>query len=122
MTLIRTCHLFRKFSIASPSLILHNARMRITRLANVDPVLKKHPAARRPMSRWVKLAIEVAWNDITETRLTFPTADAIKGTRLTCFNIGGNSFRLITAISYPNGEIAIGELLTHAEYSRKYGK
>lgn len=53
-------------------------------------------------------------------RQTLPTADAIKGTNLTCFNIGGNSFRLLTLIYYTRQEIFVHELMTHAEYSRKY--
>jgi len=63
----------------------------------------------------------VQWNDITDARKTFPTADLIKDTNQTCFNIGGNNFRLIAIVSYSRQEILIRELLTHPEYSRKYG-
>jgi len=47
-------------------------------------------------------------------------AGAIRGTNLTCFNIGGGNFRLLTVISYDRQEIAIHELLTHAQYDKKY--
>lgn len=49
-----------------------------------------------------------------------PDADADKGTTFTCFNIGGNSFRLITVIDYALGLIVIHEVLTHSEYDKKY--
>ena len=72
------------------------------------------------MTRWVTLAESANWQSINDARKTFPTADAIRGSGLTCFNIGGNNYRLITVVSYRRQAIAIRELLTHAEYSKKY--
>ena len=86
----------------------------------IDGTLKRHSAARKPMLRWFAIAEMAIWNDISDARETFPTADAIKGTPLTCFNIGGNSYRLITIVSYQRGDVVIRELLTHAEYTKKY--
>jgi mRNA interferase HigB len=57
-----------------------------------------------------------------ELRMTLPTADAIRGTNLTCFNIGGNNYRLLAIVSYQRQEIVIHELITHAQYNRKYGR
>lgn len=68
----------------------------------------------------MELAEAAQWTSITDVRATFPTADAVKGTAFTCFNIGGNNFRLIVIVSYQRGELAIEEVLTHAEYSKKY--
>jgi len=92
----------------------------IVGLTALEATLKKHAAARRPVLRWVELTTAAEWNSIVDTRATFPTADAIKGTPFTCFNIGGNNYRLITVIDYPGKSVAIFELLTHAEYDRKY--
>ena len=94
--------------------------MLIERLASIGSFLKKHAAARRPMARWVNVARAARWQSIVEVRRAFPTADAIKRTNLTCFNIGGNSFRLLTVISYERQEVVIAELMTHSEYSKKY--
>jgi len=55
-----------------------------------------------------------------DVRKTLPTADLIKGTGLTCFNVGGNSFRLIAVVSYDRQTIVVRELLTHAQYDKKY--
>ena len=60
------------------------------------------------------------WHSIIDARRTFQTADTIKGTNLTCFNIGGNNFRLLAVISYDLQIVSIHELLTHTEYSEKY--
>lgn len=81
---------------------------------------RKHAAIRRPLAVWVELADGAEWRNIIDARATFPATDAIKGTPLTCFNVGGNSYRLIAVVSYARQEIVIREILTHAEYSKKY--
>jgi mRNA interferase HigB len=99
---------------------LHNAKVLIRGLAALEGFLKKNAAARAPMARWVAVAESADWRSIIDVRQSLPTADAIKGTKLTCFNIGGNSFRLLTLISYERQELVIHELMRHADYSRKY--
>ncbi|MGB7158395.1 MAG: type II toxin-antitoxin system HigB family toxin [Tepidisphaeraceae bacterium] len=94
--------------------------MLITGLAAIEGFLKKNASARTPTIRWVELARAATWSDIVAVRETFASADAIKGTNLTCFNIGGNKFRLLTVISYERQQIVIHELMTHAQYDRKY--
>jgi mRNA interferase HigB len=88
--------------------------------AMIDGFLKANVPARKPMERWIRIAQSGIWSDIVDMRKSIPSADAIKGTNFTCFNIGGNSYRLIVAISYRRQEMAIVELLTHAQYSKKY--
>lgn len=94
--------------------------MTILGLASLDGFLRKNATARSPMARWVEITEAATWQDITEVRDVLPTADAIKGTNLTCFNVGGNSYRLLTVISYPRQEVFIHELLTHARYNKNY--
>lgn len=81
---------------------------------------KRHPHLRGPAETWLALAENSQWRSIIDVRVIFPTADAIRGADLTCFNLGGNKFRLIARVSYQRQEIVIREVLTHAEYSRKY--
>jgi mRNA interferase HigB len=94
--------------------------MLILRLAAIEAFLKRHAAARGPMARWVEIAAVSEWHDITDVRRVLPTADAVKGTPFTCFNIGGNNYRLLVIISYSRQQILVHELLTHAEYDKKY--
>jgi mRNA interferase HigB len=94
--------------------------MLVTGLERLAKFLKDNAPARGPIARWVDLAQKAQWHSIVDARATFPTADAIKGTSYTCFNIGGNNYRLITAVSYSFQAIAIVELLTHEDYDRKY--
>ncbi|MCC6422237.1 MAG: type II toxin-antitoxin system HigB family toxin [Phycisphaerales bacterium] len=93
--------------------------MLILGLARIEKDLKRNAAARGPMRRWIEKVESAQWQSIIDVRRMFPTADAIKGTNLTCFNIGGNNYRLLTVIRYVMGEVEVRELLTHAEYSGK---
>ncbi len=94
--------------------------MLILGLAAIEPFLKRNAGARGPMARWLELTAAGEWRDLVDVRRTLPTADAIKGTGLTCFNVGGNNYRLLTVISYRRQEVLIHELLTHAEYNKHY--
>jgi mRNA interferase HigB len=94
--------------------------MLVRNLLVLEEFLKKNAAARIPMRRWVDIARVAEWRSIIDTRRSWPSADAIKGTRLTCFNIGGNNFRLMTIVLDEQREVIVVELFTHAHYSRKY--
>jgi mRNA interferase HigB len=51
----------------------------------------------------------------------FPHADAVRVAsdhEVTVFNVGGNKFRLVTAIHYSAQRVYVLRLMTHAEYSR----
>lgn len=72
------------------------------------------------MVRWIEVTAAAEWWSIVDARESFQTADAIKGTNLTCFNIGGNRCRLLTVVSYEEQAVLIREIMTHAEYTRKY--
>jgi mRNA interferase HigB len=94
--------------------------MLIVGLESIGSVMGKFPAARKAMGRWINLTADARWQSIMDARKTSPHADLIRGTTLTCFNIGGGKFRLLAAIDYARQIIDVRELLTHAEYDRKY--
>lgn len=88
----------------------------------IDKAMRTHAASRKPLRQWIEIVEAAQWQNIIEARKTWPTAGAIKGTPLTCFDIGGNKYRLISIISYRRQEIHVDEVLTHSEYDKKYGK
>lgn len=59
------------------------------------------------------------YSDVVELRKTFPTADPVANNTLICFNIKGNSYRLIVHLVWGN-TVFIRELLPHADYTKKY--
>jgi mRNA interferase HigB len=69
---------------------------------------------------WYLTAKRAQWQNLAEVRTDFRHADAVG--LFTVFNIGGNKYRLITAIKYRWQIIYIRHVLTHAEYSMEKWK
>ena len=86
----------------------------------IQIAMRKHATARSSLAQWLEIAEEAEWRNILDARAIWPSADAIKGTNLTCFNIGGNSYRLMAIVSYHRQEITVFEVLTHAEYDKRH--
>ena len=81
---------------------------------------KYHADCRKQLSSWAKVMKAICPKNLPELREAFPTADQVgDGRKLTCFNIKGRDYRLITQVVYPK-RVIILELLTHAEYTKKY--
>jgi mRNA interferase HigB len=80
----------------------------------------KHPDAQHPLEAWYRLMESEVFFDFNDLRETFASADYVDG--LTVFNIGGNKYRLITAIHYNRKKVYIRAVLTHAEYDRNTWK
>src|SRR2546426_5343697 len=99
--------------------ILGAARESIARSCDILNVPVLHSPRRA--ERWVQLARPAQWRSILDARLTFPTADAVKGTNLTCFNIGGKNFRLLAGVSFAHQEKAHPRLVNHPPYTKKNG-
>ena len=51
-----------------------------------------------------------------ELQKTFRDAENVLGQVV--FNIGGNKYRLIAAVTYQAGTVQIEDVLTHAEYDK----
>ncbi len=77
----------------------------------------KHQDAETPLTNWYKHTKKAAWYNLADTRADFAHAD-LAGV-CTVFNIGGNKYRLITKIYYPNKKILIRFVLTHEEYNKR---
>jgi len=75
-----------------------------------------HPDAKEPLDRWYEIAEKADWESISDARQELPHADAIGD--CTCFNIGGNKYRLITKTNYRKKKIFIKHILTHSEYDK----
>ena len=95
--------------------------MRLIKRTTLREYGQRFPKAAKPLETWSRLALAAAWDGLVDARKTFPHADQVRvksGRIVTVFNIGGNDFRLITAIHYDRGKVFVLNFLTHAEYSR----
>jgi len=76
--------------------------------------------AELPLLEWYLKMSEIKAANLNELRKYFNSVDSVAG--YTVFNIGGNSYRLITAIHYNTQLCYIREIWTHAEYSKYYNQ
>lgn len=78
------------------------------------------PDAEQPLRDWFKIASKAQWNNLAETRRDYPHADLVGA--CTVFNIGGNKYRLVTAIIYQIKRVYVRNVLTHSEYNKDLWK
>lgn len=64
---------------------------------------EKHPDSKKALMRWTRIIEKNKFDDFVELRSTFPSVDLVG--KLTVFNIGGNKYRLITAIHFNRQKI-----------------
>lgn len=77
---------------------------------------ERHPDSATPLARWFKIVQRTQFRDFGELRAAFPSADKVG--QWVVFNIGGNKYRLITAIHFNRSKVYIRHVLTHQEYDQ----
>jgi mRNA interferase HigB len=75
-----------------------------------------YPQAKSPLCAWFRIMENSTFPDLTALKKTFGSADYVAP--YTIFDIGGNKFRIITAIHYNRERVYVREVLTHADYDR----
>jgi len=81
----------------------------------------RHPDAKRPLELWYRTVRRARWESIQDVRRVYRHADAVEvgsGKVVTVFNIGGNKYRLVTAIHYNRQRVYVLRLMTHAAYRK----
>lgn len=58
-----------------------------------------HADSCEALDDWYKTASNAEWQNLLEIQAVYPKAEAVSN--FTVFNIKGNTYRLITSISYP---------------------
>lgn len=81
---------------------------------------ERYPEARGPLKGWRQNVRQARWANFAELRAMYPQADRVG--RCTVFNIGGNNYRLVSAIHYNTGVVYVRHVLTHAEYEQEKWK
>jgi mRNA interferase HigB len=99
--------------------------MRIIKKATLAAYWTGNPQAESGLWHWYKVTREASWTCLPDVRATFPHADRVRvrsGRTVVVFNVGGNKYRLITAIHYDRQRVFTLMVLTHAEYSKNEWK
>jgi len=76
---------------------------------------KRIRAARAQYDVWLTIAAQAQWRTPDEVKRSHPKASILKGGRVV-FNIKGNDYRLVAALQYRAGALAIRFFGTHGEY------
>ena len=83
------------------------------------------PDSEAPLRLWYAATIAAQWRNFMQVRTTFAAADTVKvasGNTVTVFDIGGNKYRLITAIYYNTGCVYALLVLTRKQYDKQTWK
>ena len=95
--------------------------MRIIKRATLAAYWERNRQAKIGLLHWHKVAKSARWTCLQDVRAVFPSADAVKvksGRTVVVFNIGGNKYRLITAIHYNLQKVFTLMVLTHGQYDQ----
>ena len=79
-----------------------------------------HRRARKPLEKWIQVVGHAQWENWSNIKSTFRTADLVKTkTRdFVVFNVGGNKYRLATIVNFRGQIVVVDVALTHAEYDK----
>ena len=88
--------------------------MHIITRKRLNEFAAKHPTAKSGLVHWYLILKPATVRSFAELRTLFPSADQVG--KLTVFNIGGNTARLIAAVHYNRQKLYIRAVLTHEEY------
>jgi len=94
--------------------------LRIISKKKIRDYYEQNAQAALPLTEWYFTMQAINASNIHALRETFKSIDAVYG--YTVFNIGGNHYRLITAIHYNTKRCFIRAIWTHAEYSKPYNQ
>ena len=88
--------------------------MHIISRKKLNEFAELYPDSHDALSRWYLLFKGNEFRSFADVKALVGSADKVG--KFTVFNIGGNKFRLITAIHYNRKKVYIRAVLTHAEY------
>ncbi len=99
--------------------------MTIVSAGRLAEFARLHPDAETALAGWTQNTRSATWRNLQQVRLTYRSADAVQvdsGRTVTVFNVRGNKYRLLTAITCPAQVVNVLQFLTHAEYDKEKWK
>jgi len=81
---------------------------------------QRSPQARKPLEKWIQVVEQAQWDNWSNIKSTFRTADMVKtkARNFVVFNVGGNKYRLVTIMNFRGQIVIVDVALTHAEYDK----
>jgi mRNA interferase HigB len=72
--------------------------------------------SRTPLDNWQKLIESSTWRNAPELQSTFAKTSYKKPNYV--FNVGGNNYRVLAAVSFLTGRVTVLKVGTHADYDK----
>lgn len=91
--------------------------MRIVTFRRIQEFSEQNPQARIALEDWYHKTSRAEWDNLSNIRRTFGSADYVGNNRFV-FNIKGNKFRLIAIVIFASRKVYIRFIGTHAEYDK----
>jgi mRNA interferase HigB len=76
-----------------------------------------HAEAEQPLKAWYDEARKANWLQPSDIKTMYRSASFVANNRIV-FNIGGNKYRLVTAVDYRRHALFIKFIGTHADYNK----
>jgi mRNA interferase HigB len=91
--------------------------MKVIAISTLKNFWERHPASEQPLKAWYDEARNALWRRPQDIRNHYASASFVGNNRVV-FNIKGNDYRLIVAVSYRFQAVYIKFVGTHAQYDR----
>jgi len=78
---------------------------------------EEHPDAEQALRAWFAEAKRAQWKSPSDIKALHRTASFVGGERVV-FNIGGNKYRLVVAVSHARSTVFVRFVGTHRQYDR----
>lgn len=72
-------------------------------------------AAKAAMTEWYATAARADWNNFSELKKTFNSADMVSGNKV-IFDVGGNKYRIVGLVAFRSKRIYVLFVGIHAQY------
>jgi mRNA interferase HigB len=99
--------------------------MTITHRDRLAQASGRHADLVAALDAWSRVAAAAEWRSFRDLRETYAHADQVRsddGRAVVVFNIRGNHYRLVAAVSYELRVVNVLKVMKHAEYSRQKWK
>lgn len=91
--------------------------MHVISQKRIYEAIRKHPDAAENLRSWYSDVKRLKFESFNDVKAYYPSASILKNSRV-CFNIKGNSYRLIAVMLFRRGQVLIRFIGTHADYDK----
>ncbi|MBL8330869.1 MAG: type II toxin-antitoxin system HigB family toxin [Rubrivivax sp.] len=89
--------------------------MRVIAVAALRGFWLQHPDAEQPLKAWFEEASKASWTQPSDIKAQYRSASILKNRRVV-FNIKGNDYRLVVAVTYRLQIVYVKFIGTHPQY------